>query len=334
MDTQQNYDVTFNRDACPNSYQVQAKYLRECLDYTSQRAEEFQVSFSEEELEIMVYTREIVADKEVLKQPLQTSMTMSLENIDEYQVDSGAGITVRLKELRTVVNFADALQRETALRCYFYKPGLPALFEVVNPTLPTKVEILFVFIASGYTGDDEVDKPTTESTRLTKRRRVARDSSSVVDSFVVHNDFNQPSGERPPVAGAVGRASTVATSLGGPDTTQNAGQRSTATHKPTVDEDFNQPSVVWDNNMDRASENGNRQPVFRHVSQSLLAAESESDDEVDRQLTQIAEEVGHRSQRGDSEELRPQKRNRRNNQNDVVALGPTQGASQARGLFD
>jgi hypothetical protein len=86
--------------------------------------------------------------------------------------------------------------------------------------------------------------------------------------------------------------------------------------------------------MDRASENGNRQPVFRHVSQSLLAAESESDDEVDRQLTQIAEEVGHRSQRGDSEELRPQKRNRRNNQNDVVALGPTQGASQARGLFD
>lgn len=319
MDTQQNYDVSFQRDACPNSYQIQAKYLRECMDYISPRAEEFQVSFEssengEGELGLLAYTREIVAEREILKQPLQTHLRLSLDQVDEYQVDANAEITVRLKELRTVVSFADALQRETALRCYFYKPGLPVMFELVNPTLPERVEMLFVFIATGYDGEETFEHEAAPA-RLTKRRRTARSTASLVDSFVLHNT-EQPSisAEAQPHAQ---RAGTVATTI--TERSQSVGRR-----MPT-DEDMEQPSVVWDSGPITAEpSNGtsSRPSVFRTVSQSLLAGEASDDEEMDQQLTQLADQVANRDQSQSA------------NRADSVALGPTQGASQARGLFD
>ncbi|KAK9472272.1 Rad9/Ddc1 [Dipodascopsis tothii] len=89
------------------TFAVHAKVLKDYIEHTSPRAEEFALRFAGSQVTLSSYTEAIVLNKEILKQPLVTSIVTDTADFEHVMVDDECELVFSLRDLRAVVALGD-----------------------------------------------------------------------------------------------------------------------------------------------------------------------------------------------------------------------------------
>ncbi|KAK9321649.1 Rad9-domain-containing protein [Lipomyces orientalis] len=143
------YRILDSVDDYPNSFQVRATVLKEFLDHTSIRAEEFSIKFKDNKVQLSSYTNGVSRGKtdDFLKQPLMTSITLPREKFDDAIVEDDAESVFSMRELRVLVALADSLR--ATIEGAFSGPTLPIGFRFGDENIMVKFML--------FTGEGSVD---------------------------------------------------------------------------------------------------------------------------------------------------------------------------------
>ncbi|KAK9264525.1 Rad9-domain-containing protein [Lipomyces tetrasporus] len=167
------YRILDSVDDYPNSFQVRATVLKEFLDHTSIRAEEFSIKFKDDKVQLSSYTNGVSRGKtdDFLKQPLMTSITLPREKFDDAIVEDDAESVFSMKELRVLVALADSLR--ATIEGAFSGPTLPIGFRFGDENIAVKFML--------FTGEASVDNTRVGSNAqagLVRRRLVLPPAAS------------------------------------------------------------------------------------------------------------------------------------------------------------
>lgn len=278
IDSGQVFQGDIDKSSVVSWFKCDSKLFRSCLSHVSPRSEEVGLVFDETNVTLTAFTRAIKSDKEILKQPLQTQISISLGQFDSLDMKIGTGVSFRHKEFAVVASLSDALANGngtngTGGSGVFYegfvsKPAHPILFDLTGPCIPDGVLLRFMFM----TNAEDEDESYVEERRITKAS--SRTSVTTIKHVVGKASASLP--EIPPVS-----------------------------QQPRIEstEDLLPATVTWDDTQ------------IPNEATGVIDVDSVTDDEDE----EFEKEFMALSQRLDME---------------AAAIGPTQGASQAKGLFD
>ena len=131
----------FDRTRASNRWKIQAKMMREYADYFGPKTEQLDICYDQEQVILTSYTEKIVHGKgrairkdnhkifgltaflEVLKQPLQTAVTIDPADFEEFDAQQSLHITISVRDFRAIIVHADTLLATvTALYSYPTQP--------------------------------------------------------------------------------------------------------------------------------------------------------------------------------------------------------------------
>lgn len=106
--------------------------------------------------------------KEVLKQPLETSITIHVDDFEDFHAEEGIHITISVKDFRAIVTHAETLKG--SMTAYFSRPSRPLQFfyETVGMTCQ------FTLMTKG---DDSTPSATPAASRATSARPGSKQTS-------------------------------------------------------------------------------------------------------------------------------------------------------------
>ncbi|KAK9377692.1 Rad9-domain-containing protein [Lipomyces chichibuensis] len=153
-------------DDYPNSFHVKATVLKEFLDHTSIRAEQFSIKFRDDKVQLSSYTNGVSGAKkgDLLKQPLMTSITVPWEKFNDVIVEDDAESVFSMKELRVLVSLADSFR--ATIEAAFSGPTLPIGFRFGDDNITVKFML--------FTGEASADsiRPSTNVQPAFSRRQL------------------------------------------------------------------------------------------------------------------------------------------------------------------
>ncbi|KAK9240235.1 Rad9-domain-containing protein [Lipomyces kononenkoae] len=154
-------------DDYPNSFQVKSTVLKEFLDHTSVRAEQFSIKFRNDKVQLSSYTNGVstVKKDDFLKQPLMTSITVPWEKFNDVIVEDEAESVFSMKELRVLVALADSFR--ATIEAAFSGPTLPIGFRFGDDNIAVKF-MLF----TGEASADSTRPGTNVQTGFSRRQLV------------------------------------------------------------------------------------------------------------------------------------------------------------------
>lgn len=160
----------FNSGNKVNYLMLDQSIPKNFLDMVPSSTEDFKIEFKGEKLSFAGYTKQVVKDKEYLKQPMAVSIAMSLhdtfssnllpspKSTQSSDPPKKQSINFRIKEFRNFINLCNSVDCDTPFEIYFKNPGDPILFEFSHQN------ILIQYIQ--ITADDDKSSPHGNSSTL------------------------------------------------------------------------------------------------------------------------------------------------------------------------
>lgn len=124
--TQTMHAVT-DKTICHNRFRIAAKAMKDVMDHFALRAEELSLAVNDGVLLLTSFTEGIMNEKEVLKQPIHTSISIDNREFDSMEVNEEIQITFGLREFKSVGSLCDLLG--TDLSVYYSEAGKPLIVE-------------------------------------------------------------------------------------------------------------------------------------------------------------------------------------------------------------
>lgn len=110
-----------------NRFVIAARAMKDVMDHFAPRAEELTLTVSQGSLLLTSFTEGVVSDKEVLKQPVHTSISIEDKEFEFMEVDENVQITFGLREFKAMGGLCDLLGTE--LSVHYGEAGRPLLVE-------------------------------------------------------------------------------------------------------------------------------------------------------------------------------------------------------------
>ncbi|KAK9478360.1 Rad9-domain-containing protein [Lipomyces japonicus] len=156
-----------NAEDYSHSFEIPASAIKQYIDHTSYKAEEFSMTFANDEsITLTGFSEGISHNAEVIKNPLKTSINIEADMFESVAVGRETSVTFSLKDFRALVGLADTFQ--TTIEASFGEPRQPIVFCFNRNSIETK----FVL----FTGDPYGHTPYPSSSRLpliSKNRAIA-----------------------------------------------------------------------------------------------------------------------------------------------------------------
>ncbi|PWW76323.1 Rad9-domain-containing protein [Tuber magnatum] len=115
--------AVFDKDAARNMWIVKGRLLREFMEHFAPKAEQLDISSENGRAAFTSFTEKLVYGKEILKQPLQTSVSFDTADFDTFGAEDGVHVAVSLKDFKAIVAHADSLH--ASVTAYYSDPGRP-----------------------------------------------------------------------------------------------------------------------------------------------------------------------------------------------------------------
>ncbi|OLL22548.1 DNA repair protein rad9 [Neolecta irregularis DAH-3] len=163
-----------DKNVCNNTCTINAKALKEYVDHFALKAEELNICVTGSKVVFTSFTEQIQSDKEVIKQPLHTVISLDTSEFETFSIQDNAQITFVLKEFRAIVQLAELLN--VNLDCYFTKGGKPVLFEFNNNGLFAE------FILATISDQNNPTQTTTSNTAMSNIQEGTQSMGSVLSS--------------------------------------------------------------------------------------------------------------------------------------------------------
>ncbi|OKL57300.1 hypothetical protein UA08_07609 [Talaromyces atroroseus] len=175
----------FDQSRVRNQWKIEAKILREIIDHFSPSAEQLDIYPDTGKAIFTSFTNKISDGKEILKQPVHTSVAIDKKDFDEFIVRDGLHIAINVKDFKAAVIHADSIK--TAITARYTRPCRP--LQLVY-TSDDGIDSEFTLMTRGEVDekdnddDDGVSRPASQLSARPSARRAAVTSEPTASQAV------------------------------------------------------------------------------------------------------------------------------------------------------
>ncbi|KAK5169586.1 uncharacterized protein LTR77_005563 [Saxophila tyrrhenica] len=291
----------FDRTAASQGWKISARVLREYIEYFGPKTEQLDLLAAEGKAIFTSFTEKVQDGKEVLKQPLETAISLHTEDFEDFHMQENMHIVISVKDFKAIVTHADTLR--TTINAHFSFPTRPLQFSYQSFGIYCE----FTLMTTGdYRGASSTPNPNFVTNRSSSRQPSTTPAVAPSRSASEMPPPARPVPNKPPPASQSQRLSLKESMRQAPATRPETDPHPDSLFMPGGDDQvWNPPNydeeeemLGWDANNEDPS--ANFHPTFRD---SGSAAQS----------SRGVQPSAHASQEG---------------------LEPTQRLSQLHGMFD
>jgi cell cycle checkpoint control protein RAD9A len=108
--------ASFDRQASTNHWTVPSRTLRDVVEYFGPKTEQLDWCFQDGKVTFTSYTEKLQNGKEILKQPMHTSVALERKDFNAFNVQEGLHIGIIVKDFRTIVAHAETMRADVSAR--------------------------------------------------------------------------------------------------------------------------------------------------------------------------------------------------------------------------
>lgn len=155
----------FDRAAANQGWRISSRVMREYVEYFGPKTEQLDLCASDGKVIFTSFTEKIQDGKEVLKQPMETAITLHTEDFEDFHMQENVHITINVRDFKAMVMHAETLH--TPISAYFSYPTRPLQFSYQNQG----INCSFTLMTMGdYRGASSTPNPNFISTRSASRQ--------------------------------------------------------------------------------------------------------------------------------------------------------------------
>ncbi|KAI9873973.1 MAG: hypothetical protein M1830_010342 [Pleopsidium flavum] len=113
----------FDKNVAKNTWSIPANVLRDFIEYFGPKTEQLDIYSENGRATFTSYTEKIMEGKEILKQPLQTSVAIDTADFENFAVEEKLHIGISVKDFRAIVIHASTLK--TSVTARYSQPTRP-----------------------------------------------------------------------------------------------------------------------------------------------------------------------------------------------------------------
>ncbi|KAI9786189.1 MAG: hypothetical protein M1839_007599 [Geoglossum umbratile] len=113
----------FDKGLASNRWRISSKPLKEFIEHFGPRTEQLDIYQENGRATFTSYTEKIVDGKEILKQPLHTSVAIGTKEFEEFCVEEKLHIAFSVKDFKAIITHADSLN--ASITALYSKPTRP-----------------------------------------------------------------------------------------------------------------------------------------------------------------------------------------------------------------
>lgn len=102
--------ATFDRVGSNNHWTISSRALREMVEYFGPKTDQLDWYYQNGKVTFTSYTEKIQSGREILKQPMHTSVALERKDFDGFDVQEGLHIGTMVKDFRAIVAHAEAMR--------------------------------------------------------------------------------------------------------------------------------------------------------------------------------------------------------------------------------
>jgi cell cycle checkpoint control protein RAD9A len=155
----------FDKTAAAQGWRISSRVMREYVEYFGPKTEQLDLCASDGKVIFTSFTEKIQDGKQVLKQPLETVITLHTEDFDDFHMQENVHITIRVKDFKAIVLHAETLH--TSVSAYFSYPTRPLQFNYQSEGMTCSFTLMTI---GDYRGASSTPNPNFVSTRSTSRQ--------------------------------------------------------------------------------------------------------------------------------------------------------------------
>ncbi|KZF22748.1 DNA repair protein rad9 [Xylona heveae TC161] len=179
----------FDDNAVVNRWQIQSRLLREFIDYFGPKTEQLDMYKENGRVTFTSYTEKITDGKEILKQPLQTSVAIDTLEFEDFSVEERLHIAISVKDFKAIVMHADTISTSVSAR--YSLPSRPLQITYEGDGMLCKYTLMTI-------GDYRASSTTPAPALSADGRLLTRDGSRMASVPVgAHSASSMPPPQRP-----------------------------------------------------------------------------------------------------------------------------------------
>jgi len=155
----------FDKTAASQGWRISSRVMREYVEYFGPKTEQLDLCASDGKVIFTSFTEKIQDGKQVLKQPLETVITLHTDDFDDFHMQENVHITIRVKDFKAIVMHAETLH--TPISAYFSYPTRPLQFSYRNEGMACSFTLMTI---GDYRGASSTPNPNFVSTRSASRQ--------------------------------------------------------------------------------------------------------------------------------------------------------------------
>ncbi|KAI5211124.1 Rad9-domain-containing protein [Aureobasidium subglaciale] len=183
----------FDKYNAPNGWKISSRILREYIEYFGTKTEQLDLLVKEGKAIFTSFTEKIMDGKgtmisvmkagilltrvlEILKQPLETAISLHIQDFDDFHAEEDVHIVINVKDFKAIVTHAETLKAPMCAQ--FSRPGRPLLFRYTEKGLTCEFILMTTGIAQSA---PPTTAPRVASTRPSGQpcRQASRQPSTV-----------------------------------------------------------------------------------------------------------------------------------------------------------
>ncbi|EEH20637.2 hypothetical protein PABG_02868 [Paracoccidioides brasiliensis Pb03] len=189
----------FDKSKTKNQWAIDSKYLREIIEHFGPSAELLDI-FSENNRAVFTsFTTKVADGKEILKQPVHTSVAIDIRDFDHFTVEDKLHVAINVKDFKAIVIHAHSLGESTVAR--YTRPCRPMQISyeangmMCEFTLMTRGESEEA-ISGSTNGNRELSaRPYSRRATVPSREPVTNPPPEIPESIPKYHSLQQPSQE-------------------------------------------------------------------------------------------------------------------------------------------
>ncbi|KIV84811.1 hypothetical protein PV11_00568 [Exophiala sideris] len=108
--------AAFDKAGSANYWTVSSRTLRDVVEYFGPKTDQLDWYFQSGKVTFTSYTEKIQSGREVLKQPMHTSVALERKDFNDFNVQEGLHIGIMVKDFRAIVAHAESMRASVTAR--------------------------------------------------------------------------------------------------------------------------------------------------------------------------------------------------------------------------
>ncbi|CEL01375.1 hypothetical protein ASPCAL00959 [Aspergillus calidoustus] len=157
----------FDRSTAINEWSIEPKFLKEIIDHFSPSAEQLDIYSENTKVIFTSFTAKITHGKEVLKQPVHTSVAIDKADFEQFMANDGVHVAISLKDFRAVIAHAETAR--IMITALYTRPCRPLQLAYDFEGIRTE----FTLMTTGDPGPEDVPTSSRPVPQLSARQTPA-----------------------------------------------------------------------------------------------------------------------------------------------------------------